>query len=128
MVVDLFQGPEGDRMDEAQTEDAGVFETVERGAVRGDAADAVAPTMDSNQSDAELFRDARDDRSTSAVRANHFVHRPAPKTLANGETVSGGQRTAFDGYRNVNDRCMHVYSTNMRNSEEKIYRLRLMVS
>lgn len=108
MVVDLFQGPEGDRMDEAQTEDTGVFETVERGAVRGDAADAVASSMDSNQSDAELLRDARDDRSTSAVRANHLVHRPAPKTLADRETVPGGQRTAFDGYRVVNDWYIYI--------------------
>ena len=95
-------------MDEAETEDAGVFETVERGTVRGDAADAVAPTMDPKQPDAELLRDARDDRSTSAMRANHFVHRPAAKTLANGETVSGGQRTAFDGYRIVNDWYIYV--------------------
>ena len=108
MVVDLFQGPEGDRMDEAETEDAGVFETVERGTVRGDAVDAVAPTMDSNQSDAELLRDARDDRSTSAMRANHFVHRPPPKTLADGETVPRGQRTAFEGYRIVNDWYIYI--------------------
>ena len=95
-------------MDEAQTEDAGVFETVERGTVRGNAVDAVAPTMDPNQPDAELLRDARDDRSTSAMRANHFVHRPETKTLANGETVSGGQRTAFDGYRIVNDWYIYI--------------------